>query len=316
MTGWIFQSCQQKELLYPDEFDDRINIKFEWDNAPDAVPEGMTLYFFPIDSRSQIWRFDITGHNGGTVELPQGTYRLLTYNNDLPDIYFTDIHNFEYFSANARSRNDSLVYAPGMLFSGVVNHINVHLDGCDYLSPDGAFTESKDYVIRCKPISLCSCYNIELRGVTVIKNLRSVYATLEGLATSIRLYDAAPYGGPVGITTDLISTGLGNTFRGQFHAFGTSPGLDEFQLSVTVMRKDGKAFAKKFDVTSQILNSSDSKNVFIVVDGIEIPDDIIPPASSDVDMAIDVDGWNEINIDLSSENSYPPLKNFQITFQH
>lgn len=311
MAGFMTHSCCQKELLYPNEedIDECIDIKFDWEDTPDANPEGMTLYFFPVDSRSQIWRFDIAGRNGGTVELPQGTYRLLTYNNDLPDIYFTDIQNFEDFSANARTRNDSLVYAPGMLFSGVVNHINPHLDGCDYLSPDGTITESKDYVVKCKPASLCSCYTIEISSVSGVENLRSVYATLDGLATSIRLYDAVPYGGPVGITADLISTDLGNTFRGQFHAFGTSPGLEEFQLAVTVVRKDGKAFAKNFDVTSQILNCSDSKNVLIVVDGIEIPDDIVPPASSDVDMAVDVDGWNEVNIDLNSENSYPPLKN-------
>ncbi len=309
MAGLIVQSCRQKELIYPDpeDFDGCINVRFEWDDAPDANPEGMTLYFFPVDSRSRIWRFDIAGRNGGTVELPYGNYTLLAYNNDLPDIYFTDIQHFEAFTANARTRNDSLAYAPGMLYCGIVNQIHIRNDGCEYSNQDGAVVGSKDYVVKCSPISLCSCYTIEIRGVTVNEHLRSATATLYGLAPSVRLYDDNSYGNPIGIITELETADSSNTLKGVFHAFGTAPGINDFRLTATIQNDEGKYYSKNFDVTSQILNCSDKKNVLIIVEGIKFPDDVKPPSSSDVGMEVDVDGWKEINIDLSSENNYPSL---------
>lgn len=310
MVELMAQSCCQKDLLYPNEedIDECINVKFDWEDTPDANPEGMTLYFFPVDSRSQIWRFDIAGRNGGNVELPQGTYNMLAYNNDLPDVYFTDIQNFKYFSGNARTRSDSLTYATGMLFCGVVEVLHIRQNGTDYLGPDGTIVDAKDNVIICKPVSLCSCYTVEIRSLSNIENLRSAYATLDGLAPSIRLYDGASYGEPINILTDLVYAATDNILRGQFHAFGLSPGINKFQLTVTIVRDDSKVFTKNFDVTPQVLNCSDLKNVLIIVDDIEIPGDIEPPHSSDVDMEINVDGWNEINIDLNSESSYPPLR--------
>lgn len=305
VAGLLGQSCQQKDLLWIDDDGDCVNVRFEWTDLPDVRPDGMTLYFFPVDARSQIWRFDIAGRDGGPVELPQGTYRLLAHNNDLPRIDFTHIDSFYDFSATVRSRNDSLVYAPGMLYNGVVEFVRVSSRGVEYTCPDGSVAESSEGIVSCHPASLCSCYTIEVHGVSGMEYMKAAYATLDGLARSMRLFDEFSYGGPVCVMTDLVADDAGNNLKGEFHSFGISPGTLEFHLTVTIVRDDGKAFAKRFDVTQQVMNCSDLKNVLIIVEDIEIPGDVEPPTSGDVGMDVGVDGWNEVNIDLNSENRYP-----------
>lgn len=293
------QSCRQKDLMWEIR-ECHLSVRFDWIQAPEAAPDGMTLYLFPVDARSQIWRFDIAGRDGGFVELPEGNYRLIAYNNDLPRISFTDIHSFDDFSATLRFRNDSVAYAPGILYCGVVGHIRIGESGVDYSLPDGVVVSSPDGLIRCFPSMLCSCYTIEVRSVTGIEHLKSASATLGGLAGSMRLSDGIAFGGPASIRTDLSAITGGNALRGMFHAFGTSTGTTVFPLTVTVVRDDGKVFAKQFDVTSQVVNSPDARNVIIIVDHIEIPVDDIPPASEDVGIEVGVDGWSEITINYET----------------
>ena len=64
----ILQSCRHSAIICPDGGGRVIDVRFMWDDAPDAMPDGMTLYFFPVNSDGNIWRFDIAGRDGGKVE--------------------------------------------------------------------------------------------------------------------------------------------------------------------------------------------------------------------------------------------------------
>lgn len=69
-----------------------------------------------------------------------------------------------------------------------------------------------------------------------------------------------------------------------------------------VTRIDGKSFVHDFDVTEQVMNSIPSKNVIILINGIEIPTGDIPdnPGEDVGNIDVGVDGWTIIEIDIES----------------
>lgn len=43
----ILPACDHKEIVWPDGTPHQVELRFMWDNYPEADPEGMTVYFFP-----------------------------------------------------------------------------------------------------------------------------------------------------------------------------------------------------------------------------------------------------------------------------
>ncbi|WP_301385015.1 DUF5119 domain-containing protein [uncultured Duncaniella sp.] len=301
MVALFLSSCHHREIECPAGVAGQIEVRFMWDYAPDASPDGMTLYFFPLDAYGQIWRFDIAGRDGGPVALPLGRYRLLAYNNDLSRVNFTNRDSFEDFTANAGVVSEGTVSPPGMLYAGMVEMIDITMCGVEYVKPDGSIKDCNQGLVRCYPRRLSTVYTIEVRNVSGLEYLRSASVRLDGLAPALRMVSDEPLGEAVGENVLLSPDAAASMLSGVMTGFGSAPGASEHQLTVTVTRTDGKSFAKSFDVTSQVLNSSDSKNVLIVVDGLKIPDDVTPPfAREDVGIEVGVDGWNEIIIDLTT----------------
>lgn len=51
-------SCEHKDLCYDHSHTSRIRVVFDWKNAPDATPETMRLYLFPVDGgKPQAYEF-------------------------------------------------------------------------------------------------------------------------------------------------------------------------------------------------------------------------------------------------------------------
>ncbi len=123
--------CDHKDILYPDSGMHQLRVMFMWEHAPEASPEGMTIYFFPQDKQGKIWRYDIAGTNGGAVELPTGTYSLLAYNNDLPGITVSDLTSLSESTATARTTN-GISSGTGKLYTAVIGHVEVTPCGVIY----------------------------------------------------------------------------------------------------------------------------------------------------------------------------------------
>ena len=99
----LLWSCEHKDILCPEDTALPIEVKFEWGKAPEARVDGMALYFFSKDRRGERWRFDIAGMEGGKIEIPPGSYRMLTLNNDLPGVDFSETSDFFTFLAHTHS---------------------------------------------------------------------------------------------------------------------------------------------------------------------------------------------------------------------
>ncbi len=285
--GILLSSCVQKDVLH-DNNPVKVSVEFDWINAPGANPEGMTVLFFPTDESSKLWRFDIDGRDGGEVELLPGIYNVLAYNNDLPGIVFTDTYNYQTYSASPKTIKDSLCTPTGMLYAAhfpdkSIYHYDRHL-----------------LKIRLTPNSLSTVYHITIDSVSGTERIKTANAMLKGLARSVCLQLESNskadccISGPLYLDSDLntrlstVTTGLGNPDI-------TTP---KIVLEIIVTTSHGK-YSKTFDVTEQVLNSRDPKDVYIHISGLDIPQadtPTNPDGSPDVGIAVGVDGWQLIEI--------------------
>ena len=290
-------SCSHKDIMCPGGELRQINVCFEWDKAPGASPEGMSLYFFPAGKSGRIWRFDIAGDKGGPVELPTGSYRLVTFNNDLPGITIDGTDSFGSISAYARGKTPAGVFnSTGMLYGTVVSSIEVTPCGIEYITENGSVKECRKSVLRCYPDSLSAKYTVHIKNVNTPEMLRSASVRLKGVASDINLSTAESSDAASTVSFQLEKSDKAPRLSGRGYAFPSDYGA-KHTLTVALTRVDGKTFARDFDVTDQIMNSPSRHNVLLVIDSIDVPVDDTP--EDDVGgIDVDVDGWNAIETDI------------------
>ena len=304
LTAVWLCSCSHKEIVCPGAEDRIVTINFLWDKAPTADPEGMTLYFFPISKNGQIWRFDIAGRDGGPIEIPTGEYRMITFNNDLPAIRFTDTDSYDSLSAVARDNTpDSVITSTGMLYGAHISRLEVTPCGVSYLTDDGNVKDCDKSMVRCYPDSVTTLYSVIINEVKGIEHVKSAGAYLNGVSSGITLSSGEPVRKPVALKLPLDIDHAGAAFNASAYAFAPRPDPSRrYTLKVIVTRIDGKSFVHDFDVTEQVMNSIPSKNVIILINGIEIPTGDIPdnPGEDGGHIDVGVDGWTIIEIDIES----------------
>lgn len=288
--GSVLTSCSQRDLVYTGETV-KVVVDFDWQKAEGAAPEGMTLLFFPADGTSKLWRFDLPGREGGEIELLSGAYNVLAYNNDLPGIGFTDIESYNRYSATARSAGDSITSPTGMLYAA-------------HISSAGIFnSDESGPVITLTPDSLSTVYHIRLDSVSGTERIKTANALIKGLARSVNLQlqhnssETCVLSAPLYISPDkqaileTVTTG-----------FGPPDIADQkISLEVIVTTSHGK-YSKSFDITNQVMNSINSKSVYINIKGLCIPAADTPSDSDDnqdVGISVGVDGWQLIEINYS-----------------
>lgn len=283
----ILTACCQKDLVYAGE-PIKVMVQFDWQEATGADPEGMTLLFFPADKTSKLWRFDIPGREGGEIELLSGEYNVLAYNNDLPGISFTDIGNYDSYSATARSSSDSTTSPTGMLYSA---HLaNAYIFNFNSTLP----------VITLTPDSISSVYHISLDSVNGTERIKTANAVIKGVARSVCLQlqhnseETCSLSAPLHISQER-QTILESTTTG----FGIPDIPDpKITLEVIVTTSHGK-YSKSFDVTDQVMNCKHLKDVYINISGLDIPaadTPVDPDDNPDVGISVGVDGWQLIEI--------------------
>lgn len=290
-VGSILSSCSQKDLVC-DNDPVKVIVDFEWINAINAHPEGMTVLFFPADENSKIWRFDISGRNGGEIEILSGIYNVIAVNNDLPGVEFSNTDSFSRFSASTRNINDSLTSPTGMLYAASLTDKALFNTG-----------DRQSLTICMVPDSLSTVYYIRLDSVSGIERIKTANAIIHGIARSVNVMhkrnsvDICSLSAPLHIFSDnrtqleTVATGFGN------------PDIPDPKiiLEVIVTTSHGK-YSKTIDVTEQVMNSRYSKDVYINIKGLDIPaadNPTNPDGNDDVGISVGVDGWQLIEINYS-----------------
>lgn len=289
-------SCRHKDIECPGAMQG-IHVLFEWNRSPDARVAGMTLYFYPLDAHSRTWRFDITGRDGGPVELPPGRYRLIACNNDLPGIALEDTGNPESIIAVAQRQTDPGVYtSTGMLYGGDVRELEVTPCGVRYVTESGTVKECGQGLVRCHPDSLATQYTVILRNVNGMRHVRSANAILKGTRRAIYLGTHRPTDTPTALAMRMdLDNGNALMTAGGCAFAPPDAAQAHYTLSLQVVKTNGKGMSRDIEVRPENLNSITRHNVIITIDGIEIPDDS-PGDIGGIDVG--VDGWDVVNIDV------------------
>lgn len=288
-TLWVLTGCHQKEVDY-DLNPMVVGVEFDWQDAKDANPEGMTLLFFPADGSSKPWRFDIQGRDGGDIEILPGLYRVLAFNNDLPGVEFTDKDSFDGFSAVVRNVGDTLSAPTGVLFAADLMEVAVRN------------TNGRRQILTFTPDSLSTVYHIRLDSVSGTERIKTAKAVLRGLARSVCLQLRCNSKESCAVTAPLLISPVDRSVLETVTTGFGNPDIPDpcIELEVIVTTSHG-IYKKTFNVTDQVMNSKYPRNVNINITGLDIPaaDTPLNPDGDDVGISVGVDGWQVIEITYS-----------------
>lgn len=260
---------------------DEITIVNDWDDASGACPEGMAYMFFPKGC-DDAWRFDFPGRNAGEVELPDGEYRFIMFNDDTSVIDFLTYDGGEVYATTSEcglnTLNDSTYYegesvhkAPDMLWCYSIDLINIHGSHVDY---DGI--KNPDRFIITHPRQVTPCHSLTVRHVTNLHGVVWIAGAITGQAESIDLNNYSHCNPPVTVPFK-VEIGRDSTLTARFVTFGVPDNTDVVNnVDIFFLLSDGKMVKTVVDVTDRIKNAPDPMNIDFVVDLIELP--WAPPA--------------------------------------
>ena len=190
-----------------------------------------------------------------------------------------------------------------MLYAATIDDIEVSFCGVRYSKPDGSCKDCSFGLIRCAPDSVATIYNINISISSGLEKVASASAQLKGMAEYVKVSDLLRSTRSVFTSFRLNNdTELGNTLRGFTSGLGSASPTEgitpPFELTLILKLHNGKIFSKTIDVSTQVVNSKNPHNVFIDIDGVEVPDDGSPDEPHPGGFEAGVNGWKEVIIDL------------------
>lgn len=327
-------SCEHKELCYGHAHKVKLRLVFDWRDAPDADPTGMSVFFYPEEQGREPIRFNFRGRDGGgEIEVPRGRYRILTYNSDTPGVLFTGMDRFETHTAFTRSggileplgvmtksetngqlraygtENERVVICPDMMWGCTATEVEVDEQGITYVCvPEsqkdewiGCPSVTTEQVITLYPHELTCIYTYEIRNVKNLDVVARMSASLSGMSPALRLFDEELDRECVTLPFEAQVDTKSGKIVGKFITFGHhEENLEPHKMMLYLLTKDGRALvfgadSPAFDVTSQVHAAPNRRRVHLIIDGLDIPPVPLDPAGG---YTPGVDDWVEINHDI------------------
>ncbi len=303
-------SCRHKDLFY--EVNDRseIYVVFDWRNAPDANPSSMLAYFYPAGGGSELL-YPFADITGGSISIPFGYYSAIAVNGDNTDLigmrHTDDPEMFEVFTRDAETleanaiasrsvpraagaEGERMAKTPCMIWADRSD--NIRLDA----ESDG---EGRGvHVITFYPEEAVCHYTVDVVDITHPEYLdgAEVDATLSGMAEGYRHWSGKAT--DVAVTMPFVlrqQEASGQSLHASFLTFGEcATTLRRHLLTVYVYLTDGTKWYHTFDVTDQVAQAPDPRNVHIIVRGLDLPQ----PIAGGSGFKPDVNEWNSIDIDI------------------
>lgn len=291
-------SCDTDHLVAPQQAQKgHLTVKYDWSSDPEASPEGMRLWFYPL-SGSENTLIDFSGREGGRVDVAEGDFAVISYNND------SDVNLFDFTDAtesHAVSTGETTAdwYSPTR---ADINDMPLRLPPSEiWTAVDTVTIAPADSLITLRPAPLHRYYNFICRHVSGLENVSQVEASICGMAQGVRLRDTK-------LSTEECLYPLpakinrkDSTITGSFLCFGPADN-DEVRnrLHLYITTNAGMHYritqGDKLDVTDQVRQAPDPRHVTIVLDSLAMP-----TSASDSQQAYNptVDDWPEVNINVN-----------------
>lgn len=321
----VVSSCNHKDLCFAHPHTTKLRVVYDWSDAPDATPRGMCVFFYSQDNPGNYYRFDFSNISGGDIELPEGRYMLVTYNNDTEAVRFSATNDFS--SHLAYTRNGDLLEP--MYGNGVVSSTQTDNGERVVISPDGLWgchttdvTVSKQGVtytferftraetsqptsgatyqtILLYPHDMLCHYSYEVRNVENADHINRVSASISGLSPTLAVASETLSSEHVTIPVPAQAFATKRQITGSFLTFGNNDAVaTPHKMTFFIVMDDGTKYRLKdssnLDVTSQVDDAPDRRHVHIIIDGLKLPD----AKPGDEGFNPSVDDWGVHNEDL------------------
>ena len=320
MICLVLQSGEHKELCYHHPHTKTISVAFDWRDAPNASPEGMCVFFYPLEGEdTQPRRFDFSGKEGGTIDIQEGKYRVLCYNNDTEALLVRGAGSFDTHEGYTRegsifesvygsranqaprakdTEDERVVICPDMMWGCTALDVEITDTGISYL----CFPESEkdnwiglppitdEQVITLYPHELVCTYTYEVRNAKNLKYVTKMCGSLSSMAPSI-FFGSEELGTEcVTLPFEASSDGV-SKITGGFLTFGhNEKNTRHHKMVLYVWFSDGSKYYYTFDVTDQIHNAPDKRHVHIILEAPEFPQ----PIANGNGFQPSVDDWLEV----------------------
>lgn len=303
--------CVHKDLLEsipeppapPTPLASNVEVVFDWQKAPDNEVKAMTLYMYP-DNRDVVEHW-FGNPNGGIIKSFSGHHTAVcvngddTYNlglrnhetHDMLELYTTEVSVMAAQSISTRSiprapgtENEPLRGTPSRCFG--THRRDIDLEG----------TEERQ-TITMYPEELTCHYTVDILDV---KNLKDADLSIDGTISSmaggffpgkmIATGESVSHTFTIGANDDMKS------LTAHFLTFGVPDGEKKpHMLCIYVVMKDDKGNMYTYDVSDQVNNAPDPKNVHIIVRGLELPEIETAPGGG---LGVTIGDWDHITYDI------------------
>lgn len=294
----LLTSCEHKDLCYNHFHTTKTQVVFDWKDAPDATPETMRLYLFPMDGgKPQVYEF--TDYRGGSVNVPAGCYKVLCVNSDTESVLYRNIDLFDGFEAytpdavlNVRASllprpentsGERIAKSPDYLASACLDNVTIE-------------ASQKDQMVILYPKPSVCRYRVTITNVSNLKYISSdgIFGVLSGMSEGVLVGCNKPTFTPVTVPFGVISDGI-STLTADFWSFGQTASEDYVhKLVIYVIMSDGSKNYYTFDVTRQIDQAADPHDIHILLDGLPLPKPIVNGGG----FQPTVDEWQNIEVDV------------------
>lgn len=150
----ILCSCdaELRDLCYDHSHVTDLQVAFDWQEAPQMVPEGMTVLFYKADQTTgEPERYDFVGHEGGTARLINADYRAVAYNYDTEAIRYQGMDNPYLLEAYTRLSS----VEEGTQMASFTRGVSM---------PRAAGTEEEPVILEPDPLCGVGCETFTLKG--------------------------------------------------------------------------------------------------------------------------------------------------------
>ena len=309
---FLLTSCDYKELSYDNSQSASVNVRFDWQKAPDLNAKGMTVLFYDTEKAASPERYDFVGRDGGTARLVTGSYRAVAYNYDTETILYRGMESSSTLEAYTRR-------------SSIEEGTQMAAISRGYTMPRAGGTEDEPVILE--PDPLCGAQSdaflldASVTGdVTITPHMRTrevvitinhvpnlqytsqIGGALTGLAPSVNMTTGEL--GEETATQAFTASAVGDsTIVMTFRIFGHCPHAqgtqhNAHQLTVYAVLADGSKWYYTQDVGDQMHNPShgggtgEDVEIDIEVDDLPIPKPIVNGSG----FQPTIDGWQGIEI--------------------
>lgn len=326
--------AELRELCYDHSHISNLQVGFDWQEAPEMHPKGMTVLFYDAQQDYQEpERYDFIGTEGGTARLIAGAYRAVAYNYDTETILYRNGESAQtleaytrYSSVEEGTQLASFTRGQTMPRAGGTENEPVILEPdelCGAVSDEFTLSPSEGTQVAIKPQMRTKLMTITISNVSNLEYTSQLGGALSGLSPSVNMAtgelgeglvtETFPCHAKDATTLEMNFRVFGHCPEGHDHEHeqeqGHSESLHNHLLTIYAVLNDGSKWYYTTDITTKMHKEQpgtepgtepgsepeDDEVITVDVEGLPIPE---PVSDGNGGFQPTIDGWQSIEIEV------------------